>query len=231
MACRLLRCPDSMRAGDRPLAIDDIAVGLEACARNAVKLAEDAGRLFSRKRYSTALFLGIASLEESGKAYLLITMAAAKNTGVPIDWGTFWTRFRSHSAKAVLASAFDLGVHGREASQLAILALFFEELPRIRERALYVDFESGRWLTPDNSLRGLAAEVLDAAEALSELLSREFNPRRHQVLLKDLRVTRLPLLPQQNPTTRAFLEGIEGATQRLHRTLGKANIPSQPQFN
>jgi AbiV family abortive infection protein len=91
------------------LTCEQIATGMTAAAQNASRLAEDAGLLLQAGRFPTACSLAILSLEESGKATILRSMATA-NTQEEILG--LWKSYRRHLDKHLLTLMPDRVVNG-----------------------------------------------------------------------------------------------------------------------
>lgn len=76
-----------------------IAEGMNAANKNAIRLLEDAESLFALDRFPSALSLAILSIEESGKVSILRELALAKN-GDQVKEA--WKAYRSHTKKNVM---------------------------------------------------------------------------------------------------------------------------------
>ncbi|PIW61948.1 AbiV family abortive infection protein [Shewanella sp. CG12_big_fil_rev_8_21_14_0_65_47_15] len=76
-----------------------IADGMNAANKNAIRLLEDAESLFALDRFPSALSLAILSIEESGKVSILRELALAKN-GDQVKEA--WKAYRSHTKKNVM---------------------------------------------------------------------------------------------------------------------------------
>ena len=76
-----------------------IADGINCSKRNSVRLAEDARILLDAHRYASAASLAILAIEESGKSFILRSMAIADDDKEVLD---LWKDFRSHTKKNVL---------------------------------------------------------------------------------------------------------------------------------
>lgn len=75
---------------------EQVADGMNAAARNAKRLLDDANLLFASKRYPSACSLAILSIEESGKLSQLRGTAIAPDERVLKD---AWKDYRDHQAK------------------------------------------------------------------------------------------------------------------------------------
>ncbi len=76
-----------------------IADGINAARRNALRLAEDARTLLDANRYATAASLAILSIEESGKESILRRLALATSDEEVLR---LWKDYRSHTKKNIL---------------------------------------------------------------------------------------------------------------------------------
>lgn len=196
------------------LDIESIVDGMIACADNSRKLASDAGRLYARRRYSTAGALAIMSLEESGKVLLLSVALSETLKGGKPDWNGFWKAWHSHKLKDMAASVMDLGARGSDAAGLAIRTMILQDLPRMRERCLYVDREKSRWTRPADADRNWVFELLDAAESLADQLAREASPRRRHLIISQTK----EVLSDQSKAEgflANLLEGVEEIQERI----------------
>ena len=73
-----------------------IAGGMNAASRNALRLADDAALLLKKGRFASAAALAILSIEESGKNPILRGMAVAKTDAAILEC---WRHYRSHTTK------------------------------------------------------------------------------------------------------------------------------------
>ena len=197
------------------------------CADNAHKLAQDARRLYSRRRYSTATAIAISSLEELGKVIVLIWTAAFVNNKVKIEWGTFWKGWKNHKLKQQSATFLDMGLYGKDAVDLAMRTIIFEDLNQIREQCLYVDFKDNKWLIPKEIQRDWTVELLEAAESTSSEIIKEFNFRRFDLIINDLKKIKIPITKvsiEDNPILANLQDGfkeIETRIERLNTRIAK----------
>ena len=76
-----------------------VAEGMNAASRNAVRLLKDAEILFEAKRYPSAAALAALAIEEAGKLPILRALAVAQD-GSEVKEG--WKQYRSHQTKNVL---------------------------------------------------------------------------------------------------------------------------------
>ncbi|UCE38470.1 MAG: AbiV family abortive infection protein [Thermoplasmata archaeon] len=208
------------------ITFEEAIKGACICAENGYKLAEDARRLYSKRRYSTATAIAISSLEELGKVYLLLLAAVWINNGQKIEWGTFWKTWRNHKRKQYTASFADLSLFGKDAIDLAIRTIIFEDLNIIREQSLYVDFKDTNWKTPKDTPRKWTVEVLEAAESLAFEFKREFNLRRYHLVLKEIKEVKIPITQEKlnrNPLFANLLEGINEIEKKINNINIKAS--------
>jgi AbiV family abortive infection protein len=90
------------------------AEGMNAAARNAKRLYEDAKALFDSKRYPSACSLAILSIEESGKLSILREVACATNKG---RINESWRRYSDHRDKNAQWLSVQLMMGGARALQ------------------------------------------------------------------------------------------------------------------
>jgi AbiV family abortive infection protein len=78
------------------LSPQEIAAGMNAAARNAKRLLDDAQALAKERRYPSACSVAILSIEEASKASLLRLVATAENER---ELNNAWKLYRNHQAK------------------------------------------------------------------------------------------------------------------------------------
>jgi len=83
------------RCGGR-LSAKEAARGMNAAAKNARRLLEDAKLLLAAGRYPTAVSLSILAIEEAGKLSIIRSILSAANEK---ELKGAWKRYRSHRAK------------------------------------------------------------------------------------------------------------------------------------
>src|SRR5271169_2125890 len=79
-----------------PLTAAEIAEGMNAARRNALRLAADARILVDAERLPTAAALAALSIEESGKTSILRQLATATS---PEAIKAAWQQYRDHRSK------------------------------------------------------------------------------------------------------------------------------------
>jgi AbiV family abortive infection protein len=159
------------------LSADEIADGINAARRNAMRLMEDAQLLLSHKRYPTAAALAILAIEEAGKVAILRTLPFAKTESEAEE---IWRDYRNHRAKngawVVLDWARSKNHVALDFSRVSDKeGKHTEVLEAIKQIALYTDCYRNRvWSEPLTSVdealaEGLvhAAEILARAKAVS----------------------------------------------------------------
>lgn len=152
----------------RALSFGELVDGAIAAGDNATKLSRDAEFMIGRNRPATALALGVASLEEWGKAFQLIVAANMVGQGSPIDWNGFWNSFYDHKPKQFLASVLDMMLFGTEAVSLMMRTIVLWDLENLRREALYVDLIKAGWRHPRTINRDWAWEIVEACSSISE---------------------------------------------------------------
>ena len=78
------------------LSTEQVAKGMNAAARNARRLYDDANLLFEVKRFPTASSLAVLSIEEAGKLALLRGILAAPSEK---HLKEAWRAYRDHRSK------------------------------------------------------------------------------------------------------------------------------------
>ena len=76
----------------------EIATGMNAAAKNARRLSEDAESLLAAGRFPTAASLATLAIEEAGKVSILRELALAQSDAEALE---VWRSYRSHSRKNV----------------------------------------------------------------------------------------------------------------------------------
>jgi AbiV family abortive infection protein len=135
-----------------PMSPQQIADGMNAVARNALRLHEDAKLMLAGSRYPSACMLAVLSVEEAGKVPILRQLACAKDKQAA---NKAWRAFSDHREKnahwifsdEVRAGAQTLSdfnkLYDRESSHP-------EALDTVKQIALYVDCHGeGHWSEPD----------------------------------------------------------------------------------
>lgn len=150
---------------------DSISKGINLCQRNARRLADDAKLLIASNRFPSAAALAILSIEESGKPYILKSIAITTNEK---DLKDRWKEFRSHTVKNRHWILHDLVRSGAkvlddfrkivEGGEHAFV------LDSVKQISIYTDClgSGGNWSDPDNVIdKELAQGLVDTADLLS----------------------------------------------------------------
>lgn len=162
------------------LSAEEIAAGMNAAARNARRLYEDAKVLVEASRFASGCALAILAIEEAGKLKILRRIATASNEK---ELKKRWRDYRNHRAKNamwLMAKFMDGGAHTLHDFR----PLFDptsdhpEALDRIKQLALYTDcFAKGKWTEPDTFMEEkFCRKVLGSARRLlpkAEVTARE----------------------------------------------------------
>ncbi len=126
--------------------------GAKLCIENGLRLRKDAEILFQNKAYSTAHVSAVFSIEEFGKSVFL-SRRYYKGIGVTDD--EYEKIFTKHPAKIsfFLEQTADLlpNVEDRDETIELFKRLGREEHER-KMKSIYVDFDAGKWLTPNTML-------------------------------------------------------------------------------
>jgi AbiV family abortive infection protein len=153
-----------------PLSPQQVADGMNAAARNAKDLFEDATLLLRAKRYPRACSLAVLSIEESGKLALLRAIAGVTDSET---LKSRWRDYRDHKVKNAIWIITGLAAKG--ATTLDDLSPIFDEnsdhqavLDAIKQLGFYTDcYGSAYWSEPFDVIeKKLAEGVLFAAKIL-----------------------------------------------------------------
>jgi AbiV family abortive infection protein len=140
-----------------------IAEGMNAAAKNARRLAEDASTLFEVRRFPSAASLAILSIEEAGKISILRSLALARTDG---DIGEAWKDYRCHTRKNTAWLLPQL--MGAGARKLDDLRPLFDTdsdhpyvLDQLKQIGFYTDcLGEGHWSVPEEIIDEPLAEML-----------------------------------------------------------------------
>jgi AbiV family abortive infection protein len=135
------------------LSAAQIAAGMNAAAKNARRLAEDAATLFALGRFPTATSLALLSIEEAGKISVLRELALARS-GEEIAGA--WRSYRSHTRKNAQWLLPQLVIEG--ARKLEDLRALFDKasdhpflLDQLKQIGFYSDcLGSAHWANPSD---------------------------------------------------------------------------------
>jgi AbiV family abortive infection protein len=149
-----------------PLSAAQIAAGMNAAAKNARRLAEDAATLLALGRFPTAASLAILAIEEVGKIPILHGLALATSH---VAIARAWKDYRSHTRKNVLWLLPQLVAQG--ARKLDDLRPLFDEasdhpflLDQIKQLGFYTDcLGRAHWATPTDLGEELARALVQTA--------------------------------------------------------------------
>jgi len=130
---------------------DQVANGINAAHRNAMRLLEDADILFKNERWASVAAISILSIEEFHKTYILRAISAEVNNAALLRQ---WKNYRSHTKKNLLAHLPELIRNGaRTPEKLQQLfdpkAKHPHQIEQIKQWATYTDcYGSSAWLEP-----------------------------------------------------------------------------------
>ncbi|MNF95862.1 hypothetical protein D3C84_786310 [compost metagenome] len=155
-----------------PLCNSQIAIGMNAALKNAVRLAKDARLLLDAERFPSAVSLATLSIEEAGKTSILRGMIFAKSEQ---DLKVEWRRYRSHTSKNLQWILPELAAAG--ARSLDDMRPLFDEgsdhphlLDQLKQLGFYTDCLGGKahWSIPEDVIdSALARTLVKTAELLS----------------------------------------------------------------
>ena len=161
-----------MTKGTKQLTRDQLNQARLKALRNTKELLQDAKLLVISKRWPRVVFLCRTAEEEMGKYWFLVGATIVSIAG-KIDWKGVWRTFRNHRDKTL--GILHLELWGFKGTQLIRELLEIEKrakaLERIRTSALYSDFSTKVFVSPDEVIgEDLAARVLKAAMDRFELI-------------------------------------------------------------
>jgi AbiV family abortive infection protein len=171
---------------DGKLSAAQVAHGMSAARRNAVRLYEDANLLLEAKRFPSACSLAILSIEESGKMSLLRLLATASTDKRIKD---AWRSYRDHQVKNAQWIIAELAAKG--AKKLDDLSGIFDPnsdhpavLDVIKQLGFYTDcYGKAHWSEPFDVIEDrLAKHIVWTAKIL--LPKRETSEREVQLWIK-----------------------------------------------
>lgn len=146
------------------LSIYDIINGMFLSIDNAKSLIEDAELLLKHRRFARTFVISQLASEEIGKAFILYNLyMALKIDGIPIDHKKIRKAFYDHKSKTFEATMADFMIVSEmrlseEEEKVAVEALCKEivrgreEYNTLKNRGLYISFEDGKFLKPEDSI-------------------------------------------------------------------------------
>lgn len=164
-----------------PLSPSEVAYGMNAAARNARRLHEDAQILLKAQRFPSAASLAILSIEEAGKLALLRGIATAPTAKLLKD---AWRDYRNHREKNVAWIILDLARRG--ATKLTDLREIFDRnsdhptvLDSVKQLGFYTDCYANRhWSEPH--------EVIDADLARALVMIASILRPKHETSTREM---------------------------------------------
>lgn len=152
------------------LTADKVAAGMNAAAKNAKRLCDDAHILFENGRYATSCSLAVLSIEESGKLSLLRSISIAPDDK---HLKTAWRDYRNHQIKNASWIIGELFTKG--ARTLEDLKPMFDRdsdhpaiLDAVKQLGFYTDCcGPSHWSEPHLAIdKELAEKIIRTAEVL-----------------------------------------------------------------
>jgi len=145
------------------LSAAQIAVGMNAAAKNARRLSEDAASLLTAERFPTAASIAILAIEEAGKVSILRTLALAASDA---EAAGAWNDYRAHTRKNVAWLLPQLAADG--ARKLDDLRPLFDEtsdhpfvLDQLKQLGFYTDcLGKAHWAVPSDVIDEALARML-----------------------------------------------------------------------
>jgi len=152
---------------------------------NAFELVEEAQTLLEQKHFARAYYLGIAALEESGKAFLAF-LSKGRNLNDPGIQRKIKANFEDHRSKILSSLGCLLNCTNKTKDEINYFIEIAFALEVGREQAMYVDIsDTGTAILPKNSISKinatdclrLARAALDATvEYISTNSSKNYSP-------------------------------------------------------
>jgi AbiV family abortive infection protein len=145
------------------LSAAQIAEGMNAAAKNARRLSEDAASLLAAGRFPTAVSIAILAIEEACKVSVLRTLALATSSAEAAET---WKDYRSHTRKNVAWLLPKLAAAG--ARKLDDLRPLFDEtsdhpfvLDQLKQLGFYTDcLGNAHWAVPSDVIDEGPAQML-----------------------------------------------------------------------
>jgi len=140
-----------------------IADGMNAAAKNALRLSQDAASLVDNGRFPTGASVAILAIEEAGKVSILRALALAKTDAEAVE---IWKDYRSHTQKNVTWLLPQLVTKG--ARKLDDLRLLFDEtsdhpfvIDQLKQLGFYTDcLGNAHWAIPSEVVDETLARML-----------------------------------------------------------------------
>jgi len=151
---------------------EQIAAGMNAAGRNAIRLLQDAELLLEAKRYPSAIALAILAIEEAGKMPILRALSVAQDSDAIRQ---SWRDYRSHERKNVMW-LMPLYVLAGVRSLQGLRRLFDPKsvhprrLDELKQFATYTDCRDGRrWSEPPDVVdEDIARYIVRTARSLTK---------------------------------------------------------------
>jgi AbiV family abortive infection protein len=143
---------------------EQIAEGINAASRNAVRLVGDADLLLESERFPSAAALAILAIEEAGKVAILRELSVAQEDDKALD--NCWRDYRRHTKKNVAWLLPQLVAEGARGLD-DFRPLFGKNadhpflLDNVKQISLYTDcLGDAHWSTPADVINGDLAKIL-----------------------------------------------------------------------
>lgn len=168
------------------LTASEIAAGMNAASRNAMRLVEDAKLLIDAGRFPTACSLAILAIEERGKTSILRGLAIAPDSKALQE---AWSDYRNHHSKNAMWIFIELVTKG--ARKLSEFSCIFEPnsehpslIDAIKQLGFYTDcYVKGRWSEPSDAINEEFARMMThTAELLCS--ERDVTPREVELWIE-----------------------------------------------
>lgn len=155
--------PVALSYKDKEL-LAELVRGAEVCFANAEQLFQEASLLREHKHFSRSLFLYQIAMEECAKVDMVGAAATGLTLGHPVDLERLAKAFRDHKAKnfsnAYMSKAPEAEAAARAANDSKAASAAFGASQReihgflnsAKNAAMYVDFQDGKFVSPDERI-------------------------------------------------------------------------------
>jgi AbiV family abortive infection protein len=206
---------DQYKGGLEP---EQIAEGMNAAIKNAVRLAEDANLLLERERFPSAASLAILAIEEAGKVPILRMLALSKDDK---EIAKCWREYRSHTKKNVAWLLPQLVSEGARCLE-DFRPLYAEDaehpflLDQVKQISFYTDcLGEAHWSIPHDVIDESIARMLVQFARIFSKRSRDVTPKEIELWVKHM-----------EPVWRRDIDGMKRAVMDWHEDMRELGLAS-----
>jgi AbiV family abortive infection protein len=162
--------------------LKSVQTGIELSLKNTQRLLDDAKLLFENKRYASAVSLGVLSLEELGKAILLLNELVQKKDASATVWKKIFRDADAHIKKLKAPHkynkllGFESEYYSGEQKINTIINSLSKDFNLRKQRGFYVDWIEGKWwsptMLPPSILKSWSEDVIDMTEFYLNILKK-----------------------------------------------------------